>query len=330
VSTKRRSSRPRTTPEERAAKVEALAGELTAAVDALTTDDAWLSMLRTAAQFHHYSINNVLLLWAQAEARQMELSAVAGYQRWVSLGRSVRKGERGLKIFAPCRYRLSAKEAAELGPSAYDNQGQPRVVVRGFKIEYVFDIAQTEGEPLTEPPGPQALTGTGPAGLWDAVSRIVTTKGYRIERRHPSTLGAFGSVHFEDREVRIRPDVDEAQACKTLVHELGHIEADHYYTRRDEISRAQRETEAESIAYVVANAYGLNTEGYSVPYIASWSSGDPEVIRAAATAVHKAAASILAALEAASASGNSDTNDEMADVALAEVVQRVELLEPVG
>jgi antirestriction protein ArdC len=329
VSASRRSSRPRTTPEERAAKVEALADRLNAAVEALTTDVAWLSMLRTAARFHNYSINNVLLLWAQAEARQMELAAVAGYQRWLSLGRSVRKGERGLKIFAPCRYRLSAEVAAELGPSAYDNQGQPRMVIRGFRIEHVFDIAQTEGEPLTEPPGPQALTGAGPAGLWDAVSRIVTAKGYRIERRNPSTLGAFGSVHFEDHEVRIRPDVDEAQACKTLVHELGHIEAEHD-TRCDEISRAQRETEAESIAYVIANAYGLNTEGYSVPYVASWSNGDPEVIRAAAAAVHKAAASILAALEAASASRKSDTNAEMADVALAEVVQKVKLLEPVG
>lgn len=308
MATKRRKSTQRSTHEERAAKVEALAGQLTAAVETITTDEAWLSMLRTAARFHSYSMNNVILLWAQAEERGMELTHVAGFSRWHSLGRHVRKGERGLKVFAPRRYRLSAEEAAKLGPEGYDGQGRPRMVIRGFKIEHVFDISQTDGEALPEEPGPQTLAGAGPSGLWDAVSGLVEAKGYVIERRNPLTLGAYGSVSFEEREVRVRPDVDEAQACKTLLHELGHIEADH--ENRREISRAQRETEAESIAYVVAHAHGLDTEGYSAPYVAGWSAGDPEVIRAAATAVHRAAGTILAGLDSHSADEDEDALDD--------------------
>ena len=283
-------TRRRTSPEERAAQVEALAEQLNEAVSRITTDETWLSMLQVAAQLHTYSIRNVLLLWSQAAERGMSITQVAGFQKWVSLGRHVRRGERGLKILAPCMYRLSEEEAARRGPAGVDAQGRPKAAVRGFKIEHVFDLSQTEGAPLPELPSPVTLAGAGPAGLWTAIADRVAALGYEIRREQPRTPGAFGSVSWTDRVVRVRPDIDEAQSCKTLLHELGHIEADHEHRT---ISRQQRETEAESVAYIVGQLVGLESITYSAPYVAGWSGGDHEVIQDAAEAVHNAARTIL-------------------------------------
>lgn len=301
--TTKRRQRPTQTPEERAAQVEALAGELNAAIEGITTDESWISMIRVAACFHQYSLNNVLLLWAQGEHRGISVTQVAGFQKWISLGRHVRKGERGFRIFAPRKHRLTEDEAKAIGPSAYDAQGRPKMVIRGFKIEHVFDVSQTDGEPLPEGPSPTILTGEGPEGLWDAVAALVTSKGYEIRRETSVTPEAFGSVSFTENVVRVRPDIDPAQACKTLIHELAHIEADHK-TRRNEITRGQRETEAESVAYIVGQVQGLDTVQYSAPYVAGWSGGDVEVIKKAAEAVHKAAHAILAALDVTEETGD--------------------------
>ena len=94
-------ARPGKSPEERAAEVEALAEQLTAAVTELTTSEAWLSMLRIAAKFTRYSPSNVLLLWMQAEQRGVTLSRVAGYRTWQALGRQVVKGARSFAVKAP-------------------------------------------------------------------------------------------------------------------------------------------------------------------------------------------------------------------------------------
>jgi hypothetical protein len=115
----------------------------------------------------------------------------------------------------------------------------------------------------------------------------------------------LGSVNFRERAVRVGPELAPAQACKTLIHELGHIHAGH--DTRHEVPRAQRETEAESIAYIVGQHYGLDSIDYSAPYVTGWSGGNPEVIRAAAEHVHRAAAAILADLDTHTAAATDTT-----------------------
>ena len=107
-------TRPVKSPEEWAAEVEALAAEqLTDAVAELTTSEAWLGMLRVAAQFTRHSANNALLLWMQAEQRGVPLSRVAGYRTWQAVGRQVVKGARSFAVKAPIRRRLTVEEATE-------------------------------------------------------------------------------------------------------------------------------------------------------------------------------------------------------------------------
>lgn len=96
TATRRRGTRRPISAEERSAQVEALAQQLNEAVSRITTDEAWTAMLQTAARFHRHSFRNVVLLWAQAEARGMTLSQVAGFRTWMTLGRHLRRGERGL------------------------------------------------------------------------------------------------------------------------------------------------------------------------------------------------------------------------------------------
>lgn len=321
MATRNRPARRRSAPapmssEERAAKVEALSARLADAVTELATGEQWTAMLRAAAAFHRYSFRNVLLLWAQAEERGATLTQVAGFQAWRTLGRTVRKGEKGYQVLAPRTRRRDDDVVAEAAPDApptTDAGGSPGRVMCGVKIAHVFDIAQTDGEPLPSVDGPQWLTGDDPAGLGEALAALIAADGYELVRR-PETGDTQGWTNYTERIVSVRPDIDAAATAAVLAHELGHIRADHEHRR---VSRAQRETEAESIAFVVLTACDLDSAAAAVPYIAGWNDGDPEVIAAATETVHRAAAAILADLEHAAAPRTDQTGTSDAHAAAA-------------
>jgi antirestriction protein ArdC len=254
-------------------------------------------MLQVAARFPRYSTNNVLLITAQ----RPDATTVAGLRTWNTLGRRVRKGEKGIAVLAPCTYRPQANRgshgaaAAETADSADPERREVRVL-RGFRVTYVFDVTQTDGQPLPEV-APAPLIGDAPAQLWQRLAQVVENNGYRIERGPCG--GAYGHTRFTDHIVRVRDDVAPAQATKTLAHELGHIRAEHH-TRfaenyhRDTRCRGIAEVEAESIAYIVSAAAGLDTTDYTVPYIAHWAGGDTTVLRDTAARVITLARVILA------------------------------------
>jgi len=220
---------------------------------------------------------------------------VAGIRTWNSLGRRVNKGEHGIAILAPCIYRPAPGETAapDHRPERASTTTTPEPLeptagtdgairqLRGFKVVHVFDVSQTDGDALPDVE-PEHLTGTGPDGLWDHLAGLIHDDGYRIERG-PCRLGANGYTDFAARVVRVRVDVEPAQAVKTLAHELGHIRANHEHRFTDYATsaacRGQAEVEAESIAYLIAAEAGLDSATYSVPYLASWSGGDVDLLR---------------------------------------------------
>jgi len=243
-------------------------------------------------------LGNLLLIALQAP----QANRVAGLRSWQGLGRQVRKGERGIAILAPCTYRPKtvdrAEPAAPAGPepatscsggAAPDAGGKQQV--RGFRVVHVFALHQTEGAPLPDV-APSLLVGQAPAGLWDALEGQVLGHGYTVHRG--DTGRANGWTDPASRTVRISGAVDDAQAVKTLIHELAHIEAGHigdlptYAT-----CRGRCEVEAESVAYVVAAAHGLDASGYTFAYVAGWAGGDLTRVRQAAETVTKAARTIL-------------------------------------
>ena len=137
-----------------------------------------------AARFHDYSLGNWLLIWSQAEQRGATVTRPAGYRTWQKLGRQVRRGERGYRILAPMTRRLPGEDA---------ETEEPKRIVTGFRVVSVFDVSQTDGEPLADI-GPSLLTGHGDADLAQAAVGLIEEQGYefslgsprRAQRSHPS------------------------------------------------------------------------------------------------------------------------------------------------
>lgn len=287
--------RKRLTPEERRQRLQDTHERLNAAVEGLLTSDGWRDLIASGGWLRRYSLNNILLILRQCPGASDVRPMRTG---WNAVGRRVRKGEKSIKILAPITYRREENPDGEPGeePGGDGESGAGASGgrgVRGFKVEHVYDISQTEGEPLDVPPGPAELRGAAPTDLWDGVAAQITAHGYSIERGDCGT--AYGRVTWAERTVRVRADVEPAQAVKTLTHELAHIRCDHE-TRK--IPRLVREIEAESVACLVASACSLDTLAYSVPYVAGWAR-DPETAHATAETVMSTADAILSDLETA-------------------------------
>jgi antirestriction protein ArdC len=258
---------------------------LVAAIEHLVNGEDWQRFLDTARRFRTYSLNNLLLIFSQ----RPDATRVAGYRTWQSLGRQVRRGEQGIAILAPCTYKRD-----------YDDGGdsdQPARVLRGFRVAHVFDIDQTDGDPLPAPPV-NLLDGDDPGNVTNRLAEIIRTLGYTF------TLGpmpdghtdANGVTEYTERAVTVRSDLSAAQQAKTTAHELAHV----LLHAPDDGNRPDRhvcEIEAESVAYLVCGSTGLASDDYSFGYVAAWAGGNTDAIRATAERVTACAARILDALD---------------------------------
>jgi hypothetical protein len=273
------------TPERTAApdRLGELHDRLETAFADLVSGDEWARMLAVAARFHHYSPANVLLIRCQ----RPDATRVAGYRAWQALGRQVRRGEHGIAILAPCTYTAHTDDDTE--PAA----NEPRRVLRGFKVAHVFDLAQTDGDPLPDI-RPALLDGDAPAGLWDALAAQVETAGFALDRG--DCRPANGRTDYSARAVTVRDDVSAAQATKTLAHELAHVLL-HDGTEYALGCRGLVEVEAESVAYIVAAASAMPTDAYTLPYVAHWADGNINAMKATAERVMSTAHAILSAMD---------------------------------
>jgi len=267
-------------------RLEEMHEALVAKTNALVTSEGWIEYLKFAARFRQYSFNNTLLILIQCPTA----TRVASYRKWQELGRQVRKGERGLQIFAP----MMRKQKDE-------KTGEDKQVLTGFRLVSTFDVSQTEGDALPEDPSrPVLLDGEAPAGLFDSLAEIVANHGYSL-RFGPAEHGENGYTRPSDKVIQITEGLSAAQTAKTLVHEVAHMllhTDDKELTHDALLHRNVAEIEAESVAHIVAMAHGLATEDYSVPYVAGWSNGKTEVIASTADRVLKTAKQILAQTEA--------------------------------
>jgi antirestriction protein ArdC len=271
-----------TKTESRSDKLRAAHDKLQDAVAEIVSGDDWKRMLKVASKFHRYSFNNHLMIFLQ----RPDATVVAGFNRWKSLGRFVKKGEKVIAIFAPCRYRT--KIETEGGEEKTLQQ------IRGFRVVHVFDISQTEGDDLPDLDAvrPKLLDADAPEGIWDPLVAQANAAGYEVIRHQRGSENGYRD--FSHKQIAVRPDVSPAQAVKTLVHELGHA------LLHGEVlpsSREVAEVEVESVAYIVCDALGLDTGDYSFAYVARWSSGESEIIKSTAERVVSCAKQILEACE---------------------------------
>ena len=271
--------------------VEQAHDQLVARVESLTTSAQWLDYLACAAKFHSYSANNVLLIQMQ----RPDATRVAGFHTWKALGRSVKKGSSGIAILCPCVYRHQIEDEGA-------DETTARSRLAGFRIGYVFDIADTDGADLPDVADiVQHPKGEAPDGMFEALAAQVEAAGFSVkaDEHLDDSLGtAWGRTNYGDRTVTVRSTADPAGRCKTLAHELAHVLLHEHqlYSHRGTV-----EIEAESVAYIVSAHCGLDTSSYSAGYLASWSGGNEEQIMATAGRVLTCARGIIAALQGASA-----------------------------
>jgi len=218
---------------------------LESGIAAIVTGDGFASYLRCMARFHAYSPNNIALILAQ----RPEATRVAGYRAWLSLGRQVCRGERGIRIIVPYRTRVEGEHEAE----------QDMIIISGFGVGAVFDVAQTAGEPLAVPPVLGALHGDATRAAWVRGELIGWLGGQGVTLTRRDTGRANGYYLPRTREIAVHHDLAGLRELKTLVHEAAHFAADH----AGGVRRENAETVAESAAYVTLAHFGLDTSGYS-------------------------------------------------------------------
>lgn len=300
--------------QEREQRLAMLQARLMDAVGELVTSQDWKRALEFAARFRSRSFSNTMLIYIQhqtafAEGRVPEPTPtyVAGFKQWASLDRHVDKGQTGYAILAPVTGRFASvtpDDRASWRRLAGGECPLPGEVVRsrmvGVRPAYVWDVSQTSGAPLPEPPRPALLRGEAPTGLWDGLADQVIARGFdmRLVSNAVAIGGANGLTNYTTHEVSIRADMGDAARVKTLAHELGHVllhgpDGDGWL-----LHRGIAEVEAESVALMVAAAHGLNTEDYTVPYVSSWASSvegktPVEVVQSTAERVRTTALTIL-------------------------------------
>ena len=246
---------------------------LTDGIEALTTSDAWRAHLEVQGRFRQYSFSNALLICAQDPGA----TRVAGFATWRQLGRSVCKGERAIWILAPMT-----------GRRTRNADGEERRPIVGFRRVPVFDVAQTDGEPLPEVC--RALRGDDPTSCIDLLVGRAAAMGYSVVSTELPG-GTNGDCSFSVRRIRIECRNDPAQQIKTLAHELAHA-----LLHEGTDDRPLAELEAESTAYVVCRSLGLDAAEYSFGYVACWAGGGPEAvarIKASGGRIQRAATLIL-------------------------------------
>jgi hypothetical protein len=261
---------------------------------------ALTNYLTAMSRFHRYSFGNVLEI-----ARQMPTAThVAGFWTWKNLGRSVKAGQKGIRILAPIvGVRRKKDEEAQK-----DITKQNERVLLGFRNAYVFDISQTDGVDL---PKMREVSGD-PGENLERLAAFVQSKGIQLVY-NPNIAPALGMSY--GGRIAILPGQSKAETFATLVHETAH-ELLHKAERRTATTKTVRETEAEAVAFVVGKAVGLVTGSASADYIQLYH-GNASLLAESLEVIQQTAATILAALEPPIADEEDEpaTETELAEVA---------------
>jgi len=220
------------------------------------------------ARFHQYSFRNCLLIAQQRPTA----TQVLGFHSWKKVGRTVKKGAKGIGITAPLAYRKETDSGDEKE-------------IRGFRVVHVFDIEQTEGDEL-----PTLSQPVGDAAKWIVPTEtLVRSKG--IELLYSDLPeGTYG--YSAKGKIAIQNGLSPARALSTLIHELAHEVLHPDTESRKSNSHIVKETEAEAVSHIVCQAIGIVSLEHSTDYI-HLHDGDCEVLAKSMQRIQKCATSIL-------------------------------------
>lgn len=269
--------------------VEEITAMLERGVENMIDGEEYEAYLRFAAKFHQYSANNCMLIFFQ----KPDATMVAGFKAWqTKFGRNVKKGEKGIKILAPCVHKT-----VKIEKDANGNDVEREIRFVTYRVTTVFDISQTEGEPVPELC--KELEGTV-----DRYAEIVE----RLEKLAPVPVtferisgGALGYYNHLEKRIAVKEGMSEAQTIKTLIHEIAHsLMHDTETGEEKEADRQTKEVQAESVAFTVCSYLGLDTSDYSFGYIVGWGKGrEPKELHESMAVIQKTSKAVIEGLSSA-------------------------------
>lgn len=240
--------KPKKTSDERKKEVDEFGKMLQSGIKEYIESDRYKELLNNMANFHDYSVNNSIGIMLQ----KPDATLVAPYTKWQKLNRQVKKGEKGIVILCPVKYKKMTEETKldEKGNPVLDKDGyeiKEKIYQNlvTFKIGFVFDKSQTvqlEGkkefvlEPVNEL---KQKVGQSYGELMYAIQEIspVPVSFEKIQS------GAKG--YYDDKHVKIvvNQGMSELQTLKTLIHETAHarIHGSHWESDYKKISFDVRE-----------------------------------------------------------------------------------------
>lgn len=268
-------SEEKTSMKERVAEIM---GKLEDGIKEIFESDKYKEYLNTMSKFTNYSINNVLLINQQ----KPDATLVAGFNSWAhNFDRHVKKGEKGIKIIAPAPYTIKKEQQIidlKTGSPVFNADGSPKtteveVKIPAFKVTTVFDISQTYGKELPTI-GVNELTGEVDRAK-DFIDCLKKTTSVPINFGE-TTGDSKGFYSPTENSITIKEGMSDVQTIKTMIHEIAHSKLHNPETMKEEgvqKSKGVIEQEAESVAYVVCQHFGIDTSDYSFAYIAGWAEG---------------------------------------------------------
>lgn len=276
-------------------RVKELHEQLTAGVESIFNDKDYQEYLKAMSMFHNYSFGNVALILAQ----KPDATRVAGFSAWKKLKRYPEKGT-AIYILAPMHYPGGERTDPETKKRVLGKDGQPIIdkPYTRFKATTVFDVSDTQGEPLPEF-GIDELSG-GVKDYTEILNAISDATPYPIVFEDISN-GADGYFHLREKRIAINNGMSEKANIAVAIHEVTHADLhdiDLDNPRKEDVSKRKtknaREVEADSVAYVICNYYGIDTGKYNFAYIAAWSSGkDLKELKASLDIIQKSSQDLI-------------------------------------
>ena len=228
-----------------------------------------------------YSLTNQIYILLQ----NPNASFVNGMKGWNYLGRSIKKDEKAIKIFAPVKTVEDVMLEDEDGKYITDEDGaiktRKMTVVKGYKPSFVFDVSQTKGKDIKAFKMDDKTTVEEKELIKAGLMSVVAKEGYSVSYASKEELGqgCYGLCNHKEKKILLLDGMSDLQEISTLVHECGHALAHNPYKAKFEgvtalPNRDIKEVEAESIACVVCSHLGLNTKDFNFSYITGWADGD--------------------------------------------------------
>ncbi|MEC0238197.1 ArdC-like ssDNA-binding domain-containing protein [Paenibacillus kribbensis] len=269
------------------------------AIERVFKNNEFQRYLEVASKFPKYSLNNVMMIYAQ----KPDATMVQGYKAWKDIGRQVQKGETAIKIFAPIIKKVDMQKIDPVTQRPQlDAQGkevtEKKDMLTGFTSVNVFDVSQTKGKELANLRAiirDDIKDNHRAAELYSSLSNHIGKKMDIREsaddfKDQPKVRGYYDRVN---NAIRINPDVENTtMKLKTLIHEYAHAQLHRMDSPLKDLPREHKEAQAEATAFMVTKYFGIDTEAYSAGYIATWAK-DINLAKQALGEIQKTANNII-------------------------------------